>query len=287
MRKLLFIMMMLIVLPAMAQKELTVTVSEKHSSKGKVPGFEVEIPQTTTKDATNLLEKTLVNSKVVISFKKKPKLVKEKDEWVMRGVIVDRITTDSLNVFAQVASFADRSLVTLFFETPKGFIGGKEDEAKIIDATKDYVRDYAVIVYRDAVEKELKNEENKLKSFQNDLSRAEKQESSINKQISDLKSNIASAKGLIKENETLIEQNKSAIKLDESATAKKELEAKISAQKKEITKQNKQASQYEKKISQLEKKIIGGQSEQKTIKTHIERQEATVTDVRTKLSGIR
>lgn len=284
MKKLLFILAMLIVVPAMAQKELTVTVAEKHSSKGKVSGFEVEIPQATTKDAISLLEKTLVSKGL---FKKTPKLVKENDEWIMRGVVVDRIAADSLNVYAQAASFSDRALVTLFFETPKGFVGNADDEGNIIEAAKDYVRDYAVTVYRDAVEKELKSEESKLKSLQNDLSKAEKQESNNDKQISSLKSEINSAKAKVTETEGLILQNKSAIKLDEANTVTAELEAKNKELQKEADKQSKQIKQSENKIKQLEKKISEGQSEQKSIKAQIDRQQATVDGVKTKLANIK
>jgi hypothetical protein len=275
-------------LAALAQEEIKVTLQERPSSSGLQPAFEVEIPQATTSDAIHILERKLAPRGIFGMFRKNPKLVPEKDEWIMREIEITEISNKPLNVYVQVSSFPERLFVKIFFQEENDFIGFSESSSAQTADASGFVRDYAVEVYRHAVEKELKHEEGVLRSLENELRKMGRQQSSNEEKIKNMRSDNNDMRNEIREFEMRLgrkqtfqaEGEVAQIVLEQHETDAKQLQ-------KDIRKNQKNIRSNERRISKFESKGKRNLKEQADILNSIDRQKIVVGEIRNKLSNIR
>jgi hypothetical protein len=272
-----------------AQEEITVTLQERPSSKGLQPAFEVEIPQAKENDAINILQKTLAPRGLFRIFSKNPRLVQVKDEWIMRDVEVNKISIKPLNVYAQVSSFPERIFVKIFFqEEDQEFIGSSESKsAKTEDASR-FVREYGVEVYRNAVEAELRIEQDILSSLEQDLRKMGRKNSSTDRKISNMKSDNADMRNEIREYEMRMERKQTFNAQGEGATIildQNEVDAK--QLRKDIRSNQSKINRNERRISKFERQGNRNLRDQGDLMNQIDRQKIVVNVVETKLSKIK
>lgn len=282
MKTLLSLMLLFSTLTLFAQETLMVKVEESQTSQGMQPAFVVEVPQATDNDAISILERTLVPRNLLTTFSKTPKFVKEKNEWSMQAVEVKRISGQPLDVFAQAQKLNNRVLVKVFFKEGEDFIGKDSTDLRTDDAVK-YVYDYALDVYRDAVEKELKAEESTLRSLEYNLRTAGHQQNKNDSRIANLRSVTEGLQNEMAESRDLLRSasgDASVIMLDGTELDKKKLDKEIRSKQRKIKKN-------ESRISKLQRQGSQKSREQSNLERQIELQKDVIQGVNDKLMNIR
>lgn len=264
-----------------AQVPIEVKIEQRPSSKGIQPSFEVMVPQATANDAIDLWKKTIVPGKL---FKKTPKMSKAKDEFIVDNVLISDITAMPLNVLTQVSSFTGSIYFRAFFQTEAGFLGSEGSSEEVVSAASRFVRDYAVQLYRQAVGKELKQEERKLKDLENKLSRLQRQNRNFNNKISDAQRDEMDLKNEALQNEELLKNQQNVIQVDSTdlnaAKAREQMEKQFRDNQKDITKSQKSQNRYS-------RKAYKNQKDQREKINQIGRQRERVQEVQIKLDNIR
>jgi hypothetical protein len=264
-----------------AQVPIEVKVEPRPCSLGVQPAFEVMVPQATPNDAIDLWKKTIIPGGL---FKKEPKMDKVKDEWVVYSVIISQVNVLPVNVITQVNSFTGNIFVRIFFQTENGFLGNSGSSNESVTAASNLVRNYAVELYRQAVQKELKEEEKTLKDLENDLSRLQKQSKTYNNKITDAQKDEKDLKNEVLQNEELLRNQQNVIQVESGSpgakTAQEQLEKQVKDTEKDLEKTQKSQYRFDKKLSKNE-------VEQKDKAFEIERQKARVEEVKNKLRNIK
>ncbi|HPT31975.1 MAG TPA: hypothetical protein PLW67_09050 [Prolixibacteraceae bacterium] len=266
-----------IVLGIQAQIPIVVKIEQRPSSQGVQPAFEVMVPQATATEAIDLWKETIMPKGL---FKKGPKMEKVKDEWLVNNVLISDITSSPLNVITQVSSFTGNIYVRIFLQTETGFLGPVGSSPEAVDAANRYIRNYAVDLYRQAVTKELRQEEKELKELENSLGRLQKQNRSYNKQITEAQRDEKDLKNEALQNEELLRSQQNMITLGNTTeSGKEQLEKQVKDTHKDIDKNKKEQYKYSRKVSKNER-------DQRDKISAIERQKMKVEEVRKKLGGI-
>lgn len=272
---------MLSLVKTYAQEPLEVKIEPRPSSQGVQSAFEVIVPQATVDDAVKLWEKTVSPGGLL---SKSPKMENIKDEWIIRNIIIDDISPDPFTSITQVSSFPGNIYVRIFLQNEEGFLGSPESSTQAADAAAGYIRNYAVELYKQAVEKELKEEEKKLNELENEYNKMSRQNKSYDKKISKAEKEESSLRGDLKDDKKLLKETKkskdSDKSYDEQAEAQEELEKNIKDVNKDLKKAQKTQSRFEKKINKNE-------SEQEDLEYRIEMQEERVNEVKIKLENIK
>ncbi|HNZ69840.1 MAG: hypothetical protein WBK43_01195 [Prolixibacteraceae bacterium] len=280
MKKLITLILMMGFLGSFAQEPIEVKIEERPSSQGVVPAFEVVVPQATEKDAIDLWKKTIMPRGLL---KKNPKMEKVKDEWIVRDLVISDITTMPVNVYTQVSTFPGNIYVRVFLQSEGGFIGSRGSAQNTVDAASQFVRNYAVDLYKLAVEKELKQEENKLKAAENDLKKMQRKNKSFNKKVNDAQKEQSTLSEEVRQKEEFLRNSAETIELepgDGKKTQKEILEKELKSSEKELKKAKKAQSKYERKISKIKR-------QEREKEDEISKQKDKVKEVETKLKNIR
>jgi hypothetical protein len=281
MRTLFTFLFLLGILGLKAQVTIEVKVESRPSSLGVQPAFEVMVPLATANDAIDMWKKTILPGGL---FKKQPKMDKVKDEWIVNNVLISEITTMPLNVFTQVNSFTGNIFVRIFFQTEGGFLGSPGSSSETVAAASKFVRNFAVELYREAVAKEVKQEEKKLTDLENDLSRLQRQNKNVNNKITEAQKDEKDLKNEVLQNEELLRNQQNVIQVDSvnpgTKTVQEQLEKQVKETEKDLEKTQKSQYKYDKKLSKNDR-------DQKDKIFEIDRQKGRVDEVRRKLDNIR
>jgi len=281
MRTIFTLLLGLIMMDLYAQVPIEVKIEQRPSSLGVQPAFEVMVPQATADDAVALWKKTILPGGL---FKKEPKMEKVKDEWVVNNVLITDIAVRPLNVFTQVNSFPGNIYVRIFLQTENGFLGSPDSVVGDVDAASRFIRNYAVELYRQAVEKELRKEEKELKELENNLTRLEKQNRNLSEKISDAEKDETDLKNEARQNDELLKNQQNVITLDNTdpnaKNAREQLEKQTKDTEKDIEKSQKDQIKFTKKVSKNER-------EQRSKTSDLEKQKMRVEEVKKKLNNIK
>ncbi len=264
-----------------AQVPIEVKVESRPSSMGIQPAFEVVVPQATPKEAIDLWKKTIIPGGFL---KKTPKMEKVKDEWIVNNILISDVTLLPLNVFTQISSFPGNIYIRIFMQTEGGFLGSSGSSPETTAAASAYVKDYALELYKQAVSRELRDEENKLKSLENNLTKLQRQNNSYSDKVEDAEQNEKELRVEAKETQMILKDSLQVIQLETAETDKKtvheQLQKEIRSKEKEINKTQKTQTKYSRKISKNEQ-------DQKNRADEIGRQKQKVEEVKVKLDNIR
>ena len=263
-----------------AQEPLEVKVEARPSSQGVVSAFEVVVPQATTNDAIDLWKKTFIPRALV---QKSPKMEKVKDEWIVRDIVISDITNLPLNVYTQVSTFPGNIYVRIFLQSEGGFLGSEGSSATTTDAAVRYIREYAVQLLKETVEKELKVEEAKLRGLEYDLTKMQRKNKSYTRKVDEARKDQGALSDEVEQQERM-KENGETIYLGESGddkrTPQEELDKQIKSTEKELRKARNSQSKFERRISKNER-------EQRNKEDEITKQKNRVEEVKTKLQNIR
>lgn len=174
-----------------AQENLSVRISNQVFNAETQPAFIVDIPQADSKDVIKMWENQLAPRNIFDTFKKLPKMKKEsKEKWVMSDVVVNEICPDTLTIYTRIISLQDHITFGTMFQSPKGFIGAANGNREINVKASTYVRNFAVEMYKDAVDKEIDELEIELKKMENNYNQFDKDNKKLTEKSSESQSNI-------------------------------------------------------------------------------------------------
>ena len=282
MKKLLSLGLIVAALSTQAQEEIHVQQKEWALNNAMQPAFVVDVPQTTSKDAIALWEATLVPKNFFDTFKKLPKMEKEdKEQWVIRRVVVAEICPDTLDIYTRITSAKDRITFATLFDNNGSFIGAQSGSDT--EKAKEYVRKYATELYRQGVrnevgelEKELKRMKSDYSGFDRDNKKMDRKSAGKQSDIDELKDELKGSKTILKTN--MLSESDNATPL--SGEANKTLNEDIKKTSKEIKKAKKSVDKYEKKIDK-------NTSKQKHLLKDIENKEQEIKKAQEKLENIK
>lgn len=142
-----------------AQEDLQVSMKLKTLSVGEVSSFVVFIPQAEYNNVVKDWERYLESGT-------KEKIINTQGEIIITDKLFEKISPTTINVFSYIKEYDGEIMLVAAFEIEGTFISRDMDEEIYLPAKK-YIRDFAVLSYRAAVENELKEEEKKLKKLEN------------------------------------------------------------------------------------------------------------------------
>lgn len=259
----------------LAQEPIEVKVKNQFSSMGTQPAFEVIVPQSTAKDAIDLFKKRISPDGL---FKKTVKAEKIKDEYHINNVVIGNISSQLLNIIIQVSEFPGNINLRFFLQSEKGFVGADSLTERATDAALNYFSSFAVDLYKQAVEKELKEEENVLKSLEKDLLKLEKSNKKYNSKMSDAKTESRELRKSTENQQVRLTQS-----IEQGISVKvtdAEFQKQLKSDKKDLKKAQKAQKRYEKKAD----KNIDSQTKKAE---EIEAQQEKIKDIKIKLENIR
>lgn len=260
---------------AIGQEPIEVKIQDRPSSVGVHPAFEVIVPQATRFEAIDVLKSDFLPRGL---FKKNAKVKKVKDEWLVDDVLLEDITSNPLDVITQVSSFPGHIYVRFFFRGIDGFLGEPNISPQATDAALQFVRDYGVKLYRQAVESELAEEEGQLRKLTKSLDRLSRKNNNFDDRVGDaLQTQQDMDYEAVSRKMELKEAERSSYVGSEQLD---DMEDQLKSTEKELKKAKKEEARMKRKIRKNEK-------EQRDLVLEIEKQEEKIEQIKQKLDNIR
>ena len=154
MKKLLFAALSVFSLSGFAQKPITVDVVPHSMSKDAQHSFIVEIPQTTLKD----VEKDWVR---YVGEGSKGRAVVVDGVHHQSGAFNGNISAYAFNIHSKLLEASEGVRLTVWISQDNSTFTPKDSSSGYDLAVQKYVRDFAIREYRQAVQRELKAEQDK------------------------------------------------------------------------------------------------------------------------------
>lgn len=194
MKTTLYLLVALIPSFVFAQNELVIEEGNAPMPYGMKASYSLVIPQAKLKDVTESFKK-------YIRTGTKAKIAEENGIISIAGAVNSNISALPINVFGKLTEMIKGISVTLWVSEGEIFISQEVSPSKN-EAVKKYLHDFAVQEYRNAVQNELKAEQDKVKGAQRLLDGFVSDYKKAETAISDHKAEIALREKKIKEEET-------------------------------------------------------------------------------------
>ncbi len=276
-----------------AQETLTIKEEKLPMSKGTENAFTVNIPQTRTSDVSKDWGRYIRRNS------RGGKRGSSKGEFYALEGIIERISPQSMNIYTLFTQTTSGVKMSVFFLQNDAFV--TSENQLFFKGAKAFIHEFAKQSYKDAVEEELKAEQDVLKNLQKDLDKIykdkDKETNNINRQkqeIAKLENEIATKKSeqQIKDKE-ITEQRKKMIGVALNADEKKLQDKLVSSLEKEkrslIKDEQKRRNNINKadnSIKKSEREISGLESKLNLQLQKVQQQKERVHKVETKLKDI-
>lgn len=137
---------------------------------------------------------------------------KKAKEHYMEQVRIPAISGASLvNIFSKIEEGKDQSTLSLWIDNGSSFVSS-DDTPKEAEGAEFFLRDFRIMLTKEVIMEELKDEEDKLKDLNKDLSKLEKKNKDLHKDIEKANEKIRKAEEGIENN--LIEQDNKKAELE-------------------------------------------------------------------------
>lgn len=310
-RFILFLTAVLFSVAVFSQKRIIILDSLINMSKGKQPAYIVVIPQTKANDIEKAWEKQIRGNFLKQLFKKSKsqEYNKSGNEMVFTHVLIPAVSSDTFNLYTILSENNNEVTMHNFFECKNEFVSDtkssdlNDEMAKNSFGIKNFMKEFALEQYTNAVKEELKDKERVLKNL-------EKEYETLLNTVLKKQSFIESAKQkILNANDEILTLDNDISRMGDEVQAKKEEvsslkkkdkkvynEAKKDLKSLEKDKRNAQKKQenlrkkiinYEFDIEQAEREIAEKESEKPYKLKEIEEQKVIVKKVEDKLKGIR
>lgn len=273
-----------------SQQDIEVTVSTKTMSKGSQMAITVFIPEAKVKDVIPLWKKYVNNrgigehlGNLATQFgnifrssdnqvdRDKLKVEKKGDEWYVRSIEEESVSTHSIDVYARASEADGKCMFSAFFQyTDSVFVNEENEEPFKINNFKTFIRDFGVEVYINVVDeqikeagKDVKKEKSKLDDIESNTRKEEKSISKDEVDIQEYNANIAGVENDIK----ILDQKIESVKTTFSLLSKEDLNYETS--KAELKELQKQKSKSFKKIKSMKGRIKSNEGDIKSSKGEI------------------
>ncbi len=279
-----------------AQDTLEIKENEKRFNTGNCNAYTVHIPQAKIKDVRSAWKKYMQQKSKI-----NPKEID--GEFVLKGVKINEISSDSLISFSLVTANTNDVEVTACFGNMESVFYSSAKNPETAEGIKSFLRNFAVTEYKKAIDFELTGEKKKLSLLEQNLTDLENENIKFEKNIKANERSIERLNGDIKSNKTLQDIKSDAIDQQQrilstfttDSDAKSDEEKKLKSMQKEKKKLEKE---NESLFRDIEEKEDDNKSMRKKIdknneelipakKKEIEKQREKVVEVDMKLKNIR
>jgi len=312
----------LVYIDSFPQQPVHVTIEQREMSKGTHTAFVVGIPQADAR-LTEQQWRSYVNdrplgiwlggaAKQVGNMFRSPekkvaterlRIEKVKDEFQLRAITIEDLSKQKLDVYAKIVALDSVSQLVAFFQfTDSLFIDEQIVDGEMILNLKNYIREFGIETYREAVNLELESARNALRDKEKELKKLESERNSFERVINRNESGISDAESEIRilesdfskqeerigelkrelryYNKRSIEYESTKDEIKAEGKTKKQITSGIKKQKNKISKFRAAIKSEEIEIT---KNLIQQESQQKIINS----QEQAINQIREKLENIR
>lgn len=269
---------------------------ERTFSKGTFASYQFTIPQAYLKDVSKDWQK-------YIKAGSKGKVAEENGETSIAGAVNKNVSGTTFDVYSTLVETTDGVRMTVWLTGPDSAYISKANNTDKDLAAQKYLHDFAVEAYKDAVGRELKEQQDGLKSLEDNLKEFIKDEEKSNKKINEDERSIERQKNAIKMNDNdqknkaeqigaqkkLVEQQR-AISADAAKDAEKTqkgYESELKKLEKDNEKLNKEIDNWEKDIREEGRNIEKSKQNQRLKNDAIEKQKLIIKAVEEKLAAIK
>ncbi len=260
---------------AQAQENLEVTMIQAEMSQGLQPCYVVQIPK-------GVLKEVQQNWVRKIQEGLKTKVATVNNELILKAVVKPEITSDTISIYTLLIQNEGRVVMNVFLEIDSVFFSPKEEKthlssAKVDNAIRTYLRNFAIDQYRLIAAKEAEAEEALLEQMEEEYAKIGKENENLEKDISRMENDIEKTEREITDLEGKIElKNQELIKhatsmqglvLEEEKKLAKSIHKDLEKEKKKLEKERTNAKND---ISDMKSTIS---QNKKTIEKNIELQE--------------
>jgi len=273
-------------------KEILFDHKNMSMSKGDMPAIIMDIPETKADQVREEWSNRIRN-------KTKSKVETLNNEIYINGTIIEEISNDPINVYAQITENVYGTKVIAFFEIEDSFINDSTDTNKY-NGAKIMMRNFGITQYQNVVKDQVKIEKKLLADLENELDKYQKKNTRLHKQIKENEQNIINKESDIKINlndqDAKIEQisDQKRVVSKSSGDAKKDAEKVLKEIEKERKKLqndhkdlNKDNTKSRGEIENLRIEIVKNLSEQDVIKDRISRKLSDLKSIEEKFTNIK
>ncbi|MDH5367289.1 MAG: hypothetical protein OEW67_09900 [Cyclobacteriaceae bacterium] len=273
-------------------KEIVFDHKKITMSKGDMPAIIMDIPETKADQVREGWSNLIRN-------KTKSKVETLNNEIYINGTVIEEISSEPINVYAQITENIHGTKVIAFFEIGDSFLSDSTDTNKYNGANI-MMRNFGVNQYQDIVKEQVKIEKKLLEDLESDLDKYQKKNTRLHKQIKENEQDIINKESDIKMNlndqDAKIEQisDQKRVVSKSSGDAKKEAEKVLKELEKDRKKLqddhkglNKDNTKSRGEIENLRIEIVKNLSEQDVIKDKISRKLSDLKSTEEKLANIK
>ncbi|MDW8418507.1 MAG: hypothetical protein RML37_03740 [Chitinophagales bacterium] len=278
-----------------AQADLQITTEVRSFSKGNYSSYQVTIPQASLRDTEREWMRYLRRGS-----KARPEMIN--GEIIQRGAVDKNVSPAPFIVYSKLLETGKEVILTAWFtDNDTLFYSAAQSSDRDI-AVRKYLRDFAVLAYRNALSAELSREKQKLNALEEALEALIRSEERARRKINEHQRSIERNESAVRLNETeqknkinqIAQQKRTAESLRSMPEAYKaalktaeQYESDLKKLQREHEKLHRGADSRRRDIRTLEREIEKSKSEQEVKKAQIASQTATVRSVEEKLNNIR
>lgn len=278
-----------------AQEEITVKLKDKKFYDAEAIAYVVEIPQATYKDIERAWPKYLKDSP-------KEKVLEEKGLFSLDKKYLPKISIDSIDINSYIKEYDGHIILSVSFKLNGKYISDDSPD-EVHYPTLEYVRNFAVVQYQNAVKDELNIEKKKFEQFESDFNNLVRENDNKQDAIKQYKRDILTNRDLITINEMdqsgrvlqIQAQKELTYKLVNSfGDEQKDAEKKLKEMEREFKQLQNKKDQLNNKIDNLqgqirgnEREIIENEKKQKLLSLEKDDQEYAVQKLQKKLERIK
>jgi predicted nucleic acid-binding Zn-ribbon protein len=266
----------------LAQEEINVKQITEEMSKGRQPGFAVDIHQADLE----IVQRDWIK---YIQDDTREKAEKVDHEIQIIGAVDDEINHKPFNLYSILINKDTLVKLVAFIEIDSVFFDPKKYPEKLVSdkiesGIRNFLHEFAVEQYKDAVGIEIDDEEKILKSMNRELKDLEDEKEKLEKEITSSEQNITSAEDEVNLLDMEIDSKLSQIESSRlRISSMTDKETKKVAQK-ELKDLEKDKKKLDDKKTKMNKEIVGHQSDikgfEKEIKKNLELQETKADEIK-------
>ncbi len=270
------------------------TVSLK-TSKGEVPAFKIKIAEADLNTVSKLWTRELTRNN-------KSKLVKSGNEFSIENIVLSRVSTDTINVYSTLNKASYGVDLIAAFELKGVFINEFNTREVMVNGIKSFLQEFARQQLKVAVNDELAREERILKSLNNRLNTQINQNTNLRKRVATSEQRIAGLEDEIGLENSMREQKNKEIAAqravlndlrDNPEVMKseqdklKKLESERKAIQRKIESANQKIVSLRSEIQKANRDIAVNEEQQNISNKEIKAQMAKISEIETRLRGMK
>ncbi len=183
-----------------------VSEEERSMSQGMYNALVINIPNADDGETEKLWKKFMKSKKA------KTKKIKRTAEWLSDNAEISGLGVGEVDVYATFENSGDDVRMVAWFDLGEGYLSSMAYPNEY-SAGEEMLNEFELVVYKEGVKDEIKEEENNLKKLESELKKAKKDKDRFERDIEQAKDKIKKAEANIESN--LVEQEEINNRIEE------------------------------------------------------------------------